>query len=373
MATRDSLRESNMVMEIEPSSCRKLFFHTISGTSSASKNRDDLLQVDLGEVNGDAEERETPTEAGIGGLMSVPARSSILPTINLMALSGCRTLMIDREILIRIAGDGHPMFNFSNGYMHIEELVDQYGVAMFCFLNFEFGKIHILVFDVCWLEVMYDHLWDYTIEDTGFPDARFENYGPPRLELWLNSLGIQKDDLIIFRHVGCFNFHVFVIRNKHQVALPEVHGNALDREPIDDEDGIFVPAMSSINPDVGLATLSGCRTLVIDFEEFCNDQSTLTNFIYWTDSHGDSVDIIHGQFTITFTCAGPDSINYAEQYGFLHRILWNPNNVPGKLVFFNCEIGEVHVIVFDRCGLEILANHLHGYTITDYANVETFL
>nr|GMD29378.1 hypothetical protein Iba_chr08fCG2540 [Ipomoea batatas] len=193
------------------------------------------------------------------------------------------------------------------------------------------------------------------------------------LELWLNSLGIQKDDLIIFRHVGCFNFHVFVIQNKHQVALPEVHGNALDREPIDDEDVIFVPAMSSINPDVGLATLSGCRTLVIDFEEFCNDQSTLTNFIYWTDSHGDSVDIIHGQFTITFTCAGPDSINYAEQYGFLHRILWNPNNVPGKLVFFNCEIGEVHVIVFDRCGLEILANHLHGYTITDYANVETFL
>nr|GMD98959.1 hypothetical protein Iba_chr15dCG7790 [Ipomoea batatas] len=140
MATRDSLRESNMVMEIEPSSCGKLFFHTISGTSSASKNRDDLLQVDLGEVNGDAEERETPTEAGIGGLMSVTARSSILPTVNLMALSGCRTLMIDREvfindqsllslfiedtpndidhvviehgqhqILIRIAGDGDPM------------------------------------------------------------------------------------------------------------------------------------------------------------------------------------------------------------------------------------------------------------------------
>nr|GLL33828.1 hypothetical protein Itr_chr08CG16610 [Ipomoea trifida] len=170
----------------------------------------------------------------------------------------------------------------------------------------------------------------------------------------------------------CMYIHLLQ-HNKHQVALPEVHGNALDREPIDDEDAIFVPAMSSINPDVGLATLSGCRTLVIDFEEFFNDQSTLTNFIYWTDSHGDSVDIIHGQFTITFTCAGPDSINYAEQYGFLHRILWNPNNVPGKLVFFNCEIGEVHVIVFDRCGLEILANHLHGYTITDYANVETFL
>nr|GLL29438.1 hypothetical protein Itr_chr06CG10980 [Ipomoea trifida]GMD03550.1 hypothetical protein Iba_chr06aCG9950 [Ipomoea batatas] len=175
MATRDSLRASNMVMEIEPSSCGKLFFHTISGTSSASKNRDDLL-VDLGEVNGDAEERETPTEAGIGGLMSVPARSSILPTVNLIALSGCRTLMIDREvfindqsllslfiddtpndidhvviehgqhqILIRIAGDGHPMFNFSNGYRQIKELVDQDGAAMFCFLNFEFGKIHILV------------------------------------------------------------------------------------------------------------------------------------------------------------------------------------------------------------------------------------
>nr|GLL46040.1 hypothetical protein Itr_chr14CG06560 [Ipomoea trifida] len=183
MATRDSLRESNMVMEIEPSSCGKLFFHTISGTSSASKNMDDLL-VDLGEVNGDAEERKAPTEAGIGGLMSVPARSSILPTVNLMALSGCRTLMIDREILIRIAGDGHPMFNFSNGYRQIEELVDQYGAAMFCFLNFEFGKIHILVFDVCGLEVMYDHLWDYTIEDTRFPDARFENYRPPRWHRW---------------------------------------------------------------------------------------------------------------------------------------------------------------------------------------------
>nr|GMC47690.1 hypothetical protein Iba_chr01aCG13770 [Ipomoea batatas]GME18703.1 hypothetical protein Iba_scaffold21069CG0350 [Ipomoea batatas] len=214
MATRDSLRASNMVMEIEPSSCGKLFFHTISGTSSASKNRDDLL-VDLGEVNGDAEERETPTEAGIGGLMSVPARSSILPTVNLIALSGCRTLMIDREvfindqsllslfiedtpndidhvviehgqhqILIRIAGDGHPMFNFSNGYRQIKELVDQDGAAMFCFLNFEFGKIHILVFDVCGLEVMYDHLWDYTIEDTRFPDARFENYAPPRWHRW---------------------------------------------------------------------------------------------------------------------------------------------------------------------------------------------
>nr|GMC68205.1 hypothetical protein Iba_chr02fCG9680 [Ipomoea batatas] len=395
-------------------------------------------QVDLGEVNGDAEERETPTEAGIGGLMSVPARSSIPPTVNLMALSGCRTLMIDCEvfindqsllslfiedtpndidhvviehgqhqILIRIAGDGHPMFNFSNGYRQIEELVDQYGAAMFCFLNFEFGKIHILVFDVCGLEVMKEGSPSPLAASTAVTsspekqgrtrvlllyaegrrsdeelvhvaDRRAPCYcrsftGGEGLELWLNSLGIQKDDLIIFRHVGCFNFHVFVIRNKHQVALPEVHGNALDREPIDDEDGIFVPAMLSINPDVGLATLSGCRTLLIDFEEFCNDQSTLTNFIYWTDSHGDSVDIIHGQFTITFTCAGPDSINYAEQYGFLHRILWNPNNVPGKLVFFNCEIGEVHVIVFDRCGLEILANHLHGYTITDYANVETFL
>nr|GMC95935.1 hypothetical protein Iba_chr05cCG13340 [Ipomoea batatas] len=203
MATRYSLRESNMVMEIEPSSYG-------NGTSSASKNRDDLLQVDLGEVNGDAEERETPTEAGIGGLMSVPARSSILPTVNLMDLSGCRTLMIDREvfindqsllslfiedtpndidhvviehgqhqILIRIAGDGDPMFNFSNGYRQIEELVDQYGAAMFCFLNFEFGKM---------LEVMYDHLWDYRIEDTRFPDARFENYGPPHYLSAFSSL-----------------------------------------------------------------------------------------------------------------------------------------------------------------------------------------
>nr|GMD24042.1 hypothetical protein Iba_chr08bCG11030 [Ipomoea batatas] len=186
MATRDSLRESNMVMEIEPNCffTQSVGHHRHPRTGTICWFVVHIDDVDLGEVNGDAEERETPTEAGIGGLMSVPARSSILPTVNLMDLSGCRTLMIDREILIRIAGDGHPMFNFSNGYRQIEELVDQYGAAMFCFLNFEFGKIHILVFDVCGLEVMYDHLWDYTIEDTRFPDARFKNYGPPRWHRW---------------------------------------------------------------------------------------------------------------------------------------------------------------------------------------------
>nr|GMC68858.1 hypothetical protein Iba_chr03aCG1190 [Ipomoea batatas]GMC77712.1 hypothetical protein Iba_chr03fCG1140 [Ipomoea batatas] len=86
--------------------------------------------------------------------------------------------------------------------------------------------------------------------------------------------------------------------------MPEVHGDAIEREPAEDGEAIFVPAKSSINLDVGLTTMSGCRTLMIGFNELCNNQSTLANFIFWTESEDDTVDIKHGTFTIRFINVG---------------------------------------------------------------------
>nr|GMD50379.1 ribonuclease HI [Ipomoea batatas] len=133
-----------------------------------------------------------------------------------------------------------------------------------------------------------------------------------------------------------------------QLDLPEAHGDGIERQPAEDGEAIFVPTMSSINLDVGLTTLSGCRTLAIDFIEFCNDKSILTNFIFWTESEGDTVDVRHG--TSSDVNVG-ELINYGEQHAFLRRILCRHRNVIRYLVFFNYEVGEVHLIAFDKCGM----------------------
>nr|GMD17724.1 hypothetical protein Iba_chr07dCG6350 [Ipomoea batatas] len=181
-------------------------------------------------------------------------------------------------------------------------------------------------------------------------------------EDFCDAHGLQEDDVLIFRHVGYFKFHFFVIRNKEQLDLPEAHGDGIERQPAEDGEAIFVPTMSSINLDVGLTTLSGCRTLAIYFIEFCNDESILTNFIFWTESEGDTVDVRHGTFTLTFINVG-ELINYGEQHAFLRRT-W---------VFFNYEVGEVHLIAFDKCGMEILTDDLYDFTIEEYANADAGL
>nr|GMD66588.1 ABC transporter like [Ipomoea batatas] len=120
-------------------------------------------------------------------------------------------------------------------------------------------------------------------------------------EDFIDAHGLQEDDVLIFRHVGYFKFHFFVIRNKEQLDLPEAHGDGIERQPVEDGEAIFIPAMSSINLDVGLTTLAGCRTY---------------------------------------------------------------------LVFFNYEVGEVHLIAFDKCGMEIMTDYLYDFTIEEYANAD---
>nr|GLL31382.1 hypothetical protein Itr_chr07CG08790 [Ipomoea trifida] len=188
-------------------------------------------------------------------------------------------------------------------------------------------------------------------------------------EDFIDAHGLQEDDVLIFRHVGYFKFHFFVIRNKEQLDLPEAHCDGIERQPAEDGEAIFIPGMSSINLDVGLTTLAGCRTLAIDFIEFCNDESILSNFIFWTESEGDSVDVRHGTFTLTFINVG-DFINYGEQHAFLRRILCRHRNVIRYLVFFNYEVGEVHLIAFDKCGMEIMTDYLYDFTIEEYANAD---
>nr|GMD19268.1 hypothetical protein Iba_chr07eCG6620 [Ipomoea batatas] len=136
--------------------------------------------------------------------------------------------------------------------------------------------------------------------------------------------------------------------------MPEEHGDGIERQPAEDGQAIFVPTMSSINLDVGLTTLSSCRTLAIDFIEFCNDESILTNFIFWTESEGDTVDVRHGTFTLMFINVG-ELINY------------------GTWVFFNYEVGEVQLIAFDKCGMEIMTDDLYDFTIEEYANADAVL
>nr|GMC46927.1 hypothetical protein Iba_chr01aCG6620 [Ipomoea batatas]GMC91422.1 hypothetical protein Iba_scaffold36997CG0010 [Ipomoea batatas] len=114
--------------------------------------------------------------------------------------------------------------------------------------------------------------------------------------------------------------------------MPEVHGDGVEREPAEDGEAIYVPARSSINFDVGLTTL-------------------------------------HGTFTLTFINVG-ELINYAEQYAFLMRMLWSRRRVIKSLVFFNYEVGEVHLIAFNMCGMEIMTEDLYVYNIEDYANVD---
>nr|GMD78647.1 hypothetical protein Iba_chr13cCG15000 [Ipomoea batatas] len=188
-------------------------------------------------------------------------------------------------------------------------------------------------------------------------------------EDFIDAHGLQEDDVLIFRHVGYFKFHFFVIRNKEQLDLPEAHGDGIERQPAEDGEAIFIPAMSSINLDVGWTTLLGCRTLAIDFIEFCNDKSILSNFIFWTESEGDSVDVRHGTFTLTFINVG-EFINYGEQHAFLRRILCRHRNVIRYFVFFNYEVGEVHLIAFDKCGMEIMTDYLYDFTIEEYANAD---
>nr|GMD12582.1 hypothetical protein Iba_chr07aCG4870 [Ipomoea batatas] len=188
-------------------------------------------------------------------------------------------------------------------------------------------------------------------------------------EDFIDAHRLQEDDVLIFRHVGYFKFHFFVIRNKEQLDLPEAYGDGIVRQPAEDGEAIFIPAMSSINLDVGLTMLSGCRTLAIDFIEFCNDESILSNFIFWTESEGDNVDVRHGTFTLTFINVG-EFINYGEQHAFLRRILCRHRNVIRYLVFFNYEVGEVHLIAFDKCGMEIMTDYLYDFTIEEYANAD---
>nr|GME03876.1 hypothetical protein Iba_scaffold1393CG0530 [Ipomoea batatas] len=191
-------------------------------------------------------------------------------------------------------------------------------------------------------------------------------------EDFCDAHGLQENDVLIFRHVGYFKFHFFVIRNKEQLDMPEAHGDGIERQPAEDGEAIFEPTMSSINLDVGLTMLSGCKTLAIDFIEFCKDESILTNFIFWTDSEGETVDIRHGTFTLTFINVG-ELINYGEQHAFLRRILCRHRNVIRYLVFFNYEVGEVHLIAFDTCGMEIMTNDLYDFTIEEYANADAGL
>nr|GMD52412.1 hypothetical protein Iba_scaffold47250CG0290 [Ipomoea batatas] len=108
---------------------------------------------------------------------------------------------------------------------------------------------------------------------------------------------------------------------------------------------------------------------MIGFDEFCDDQSTLSNFIFWTESEGDSVALRHGTFTLTFINVG-ELINYVEQYAFLMRMLWNHRRVIKSSVFFDYEVGEVHLIAFNMCGMEIMTEDLYVYNIEDYANVD---
>nr|GMD66262.1 hypothetical protein Iba_chr12cCG13330 [Ipomoea batatas] len=131
--------------------------------------------------------------------------------------------------------------------------------------------------------------------------------------------------------------------------LPEVHGDGVEREPAEDGEAIY-----DVNDW---------------FDEFCDDQSTLSNFIFWTESEGDSVALRHGTFTLTFINVG-ELINYAEQYAFLMRMLWSRRRVIKSLVFFNYEVGEVHLIAFNMCGMEIMTEDLYVYNIEDYANVD---
>nr|GMD52584.1 uncharacterized protein LOC109191099 [Ipomoea batatas] len=208
-----------------------------------------------------------------------------------------------------------------------------------------------------------EHPWELLVEDMDLYRG---------CEDFCDAHGLQENDVLIFRHVGYFKFHFFVIRNKEQLDMPEAHGDGIERQPAEDGEAIFEPTMSSINLDVGLTTLSGCRTLAIDFIEFCKEESILTNFIFWTDSEGETVDIRHGTFTLTFINVG-ELINYGEQHVFLIRILCRHRNVIRYLVFFNYEVGEVHLIAFDTCGMEIMTNDLYDFTIEEYANADAGL
>nr|GME03722.1 hypothetical protein Iba_scaffold1050CG0440 [Ipomoea batatas] len=173
------------------------------------------------------------------------------------------------------------------------------------------------------------------------------------------------EDMDLYR--GCEDFC-----DAHGLQEDDAHGDGIERQPAEDGEAIFVPTMSSINLDVGLTTLSGCRTLAIDFIEFCNDESILTNFIFWTESEGDTVDVRHGTFTLTFINVG-ELINCGEQHAFLRRILCRHRNVIRYLVFFNYEVGEVHLIAFDKCGMEIMTDDLYDFTIEEYANADAGL
>nr|GMD97016.1 hypothetical protein Iba_chr15bCG10310 [Ipomoea batatas] len=231
---------------------------------------------------------------------------------------------------------------------------------MLQFLNYM--HIHILQHVSLTAQLFHRHAhpWELPVENLDFYHG---------LEDFYLAHGIQEDDVLIFRHIGYFKFHFFVIRNKQQLVLPEVHGDGVEREPAEDGEAIYVPARSSINFDVGWTTLSGCRTLMIGFDEFCDDQSTLANFIFWTESGGDSVALRHSTFTLTFINVR-ELINYSEQCAFLIRMLWNHRRVIRSLVFFNYEVGEVHLIAFDMCGIEIMTEDLYVYNIEDYANVD---
>nr|GMD43842.1 hypothetical protein Iba_chr10cCG9190 [Ipomoea batatas] len=193
-----------------------------------------------------------------------------------------------------------------------------------------------------------------------------------------SSPSLHSDDYLVYSardlalYVGISQVHAFTPPSTQQLDLPEAHGDGIERQPAEDGEAIFIPAMSSINLYVGLTTLSGCRTLAIDFIEFCNDESILSNFIFWTESEGDGVDVRHCTFTLTFINVG-EFINYGEQHAFLRRILCRHRNVIRYLVFFNYEVGEVHLIAFEKCGMEIMTDYLYGFTIEEYANADAGL
>nr|GMD86935.1 hypothetical protein Iba_chr14bCG10900 [Ipomoea batatas] len=224
-------------------------------------------------------------------------------------------------------------------------------------------------------------MWLVLMKAMGFELIFPSNINTPRCaEQFLNSflqglinfnLGSISNRRTELEFPKCMHLHLLQ-HNKEQLDLPEAHGDGIERQPAEDGEATFIPAMSSINLDVGLTTLAGCRTLAIDFIEFCNDESILSNFIFWTESEGDSVDVRHGTFTLTFINVG-DFINYDEQHAFLRRILCRHRNVIRYLVFFNYEVGEVHLIAFDKCGMEIMTDYLYDFTIEEYANADAGL
>nr|GLL31609.1 hypothetical protein Itr_chr07CG11820 [Ipomoea trifida] len=212
--------------------------------------------------------------------------------------------------------------------------------------------LHLYQHVNCAAQLFHGHAdpWELLVEDMDLYRG---------CEDFCDAHGLQEDDVLIFRHVGYFKFHFFVIRNKEQLDLPEAHGDGIERQPAEDGEAIFVPTMSSINLDVGLTTLSGCRTLAIYFIEFCNDESILTNFIFWTESEGDTVDVRHGIFTLTFINVG-ELINYGEQHAFLRPILCRHRNV-SRDVFHNVLemlFGSIFVVVAAAVAPVVLGHEL---------------